>query len=472
MDPVTLGMAKSATRKIQRQWVRPYSDRTRPWYLDAFWQFFRGNRLCTAAAGILDGSHYAGSSTLASASTAGLATMTVVDGSRFRANEYITVGSSLTSRGDLFLITSIAGNVLTVSPTNPTSRAAGSNVSSVWFNTYHLTIDGANDWANFVAYAQQYSAMPGVNLINYGGFSSTYTDVNGVTGVPVGMESLTVNTTCTNYAFWNTTEGQQRSRDGYSILMASTATGGGLRTKDSIKVQPGDNINASIIASGSFFRVQVVDKANPGTVISEATYSRTSGSGISSTSPGERQVCDCVVPAGVTDIEVRLTGLTGSASVTIDDLRIVRSRQNAFSQRYVFEDPRGGNIVLMGDSWAAGQCGVALADAFTRRFGSNVTLINKGVPGNRLDQMTARFATDCAPYDPVYVIWEWGANDVSAAYSTSQMVNNVQVANDLTRGIGAIPVHTGIPACADSSTISLAQAANELVRARIDGCTI
>ena len=472
MDPVTLGMAKSAAVVKDRRFVRPYSERTRPWYLDAYWQFFRGNRLCTAAAGILDGTHYAGSSTLNGASTAGATTLTVVDGTRFRTNEYITVGSTLAARGDLHLITGIAGNVLTVTPTVPTSRASGSNVSSVWYNTYHLTIDGANDWANFVAYAQQYSAMPGVNLINYGGFGTTYTDVNGITGVPVGMESLTVNTTCTNYTFWNSTEGQQRSRDGYSILMGSTAIGGGLRTKDSIQVQPGDNINASIIASGSYWRIQVVDKANPGTVISEAIYSRTSGSGISSTSPGERQVCDFVVPAGVTDIEVRLTGGTGSASVTIDDLRIVKSRQNAYSRRYVFEDPRGGNIVMMGDSWMAGQCGIALAAAFTTRFGSSVNVINKGVPGNRLDQMTARFATDCAPYDPVYVVWQWGANDVSAAYSTSQMVTNVQTANDLTRGIGAIPVHTGIPACADASTITLAQAANELVRARIDACTI
>lgn len=472
MDPVTLGMAKTSAKAYDRRFVRPFSERTRPWYLDVFWPFFRGNRLAAAVAGILTTGDYSFSSNLTAQATANSTTLTVADGTRFRANEYITVNSGAGVPGQRFFVSSVASNTLTITPVVQTTIPNGAKVSSLWYNTYHLGLDGSNDWGYFVANARQYEAMPGVNLITYGGFDSTYTDTNGVTGVPVGMESLTVNTTCSNYSAWATAEVQNRSRTGTSVTVTSTQIGGGLRTKDSIPVAPGDNINASLIAIGSFYRVTVVDKANPGTVITEATYSRTSGSGVQATAAGERQVCEFVVPAGVRDIELRITGLTaGGGTVTIEDLRIVKSRQNAYSQRCVIEDPRGGNIVLMGDSWTAGQCGTALMAALGVRF-PGASIINKGVPGDRLDQMIARFATDCAPYDPVYVIWQWGANDVGNSYSVNTMVANAQTANDLTRAIGAIPVHTGIPPCGDGTTITLARDANEAVRTRIDNCTI
>lgn len=472
MDPVTLGMAKLAARKTQRQWVRPYSDRTRPWYIDVFWPFFRGNRLAAAVASILTTADYSSSSTLTSTAAANATTLSVADGTRFRANEFITVNSGAGVPGQRFFVTSVSSNTLTITPVVPTSIPSGAKVSSLWYNTYHLGLDGSNDWGYYVANAKQYEAMPGINLISYGGFDSNYTDANGVANVPVGMESLTVNTTCADYSNWATAEVQNRSRTGKSTTVTSTQIGGGLRTKDSIPVAPGDNINASLIAIGSYYTITVVDKANPGTVISTAIYSRTTGSGVQATAAGERQVCEFVVPAGVRDIELRITGLTaGGGTVTIEDLRIVKSRQSPLSQRYIIEDPRGGNIVLMGDSWTAGQCGTALAAALAVRF-PGVSVINKGVPGDRLDQMIARFTTDCVPYDPVYVIWQWGANDVGNTYSVNTMVNNAQVANDITRAIGAIPVHTGIPPCGDSSTITLARDANEAVRTRIDACTI
>jgi hypothetical protein len=446
--------------------LRPYDALTRPWYLDTFWQFFRG--LTMPAAQLTDGTS---NSTLAVAASLGAVSITVANGAKFVAKEPIVIPGAGYGGTDLVTeVTAVNGNVLSLTPSVATAVPIGTVVSSLWINNAHLTGPGFTAWAAHVANAKQAKAMPGLNLFPQGTFDTVYTDALGVVNVPVGMESIgAVTFVKSNYG---PAEGGAFARSGSAAQVTTSATGAGLRTLTSIKVSGGDLINVSAQMGGSYFHMTVVDKANPTTVLAQGTYDL-GGSYLSSMTGlriARRQWAHLTVPLGVSDIEVRFLSDSASTTVLIDDLRVIRSRQDSLTDRYVIEDPQGRTIVMLGDSWGDGFGGaISLEAALNARFGS-VDFVNKCVAGQDLGQMLARFNTDVAPLKPLYVILEFGVNDVSHGLTATAMKANQLAVVNACRAIGAIPVILGIPPTAIN--LSSAHDRNDDMRAQVDSWSL
>lgn len=454
-----MGILDAPARPAQ---LRPYDAITRPWYLDTFWQFFRG--IPMPAAQLTDGTS---TSPTTAALASGATSVPVTDGAKFVAKQPVVIPGAGYNGSDLITeVAAVNTNTLTIAPPVVTAVATGTVVSALWVNNAHLTGPGFTAWANHIANAKQTLAMPGINLFPQGSFDTVYTDANGVANVPVGMESLgSVSFVKTNYG---PAEGGAFARSGSGSQVTSSTTGSGVRTLTSIPVRPGEAINVSAQIGGSFFHMVVVDKANPTTVLANGTYSL-GGSYLSSFVGSRlalRHYARLTVPFGVSDIEVRLLSDAASATIIMDDLRVVRSRQDPNSDRYIFEDPQGRPIVHLGDSWGDGFGGAtALKAALEARLGP-VNYVNRCVAGQDLSQMMARFNTDVAPVKPLYVILEYGVNDVSHGLTQAAMLSNQQSAINACRAIGAIPVILGVPPTAIN--LSAAHDRNDDLRAQVD----
>jgi len=109
---------------------------------------------------------------------------------------------------------------------------------------------------------------------------------------------------------------------------------------------------------------------------------------------------------------------------------------------YVFSGPAGQTIVWLGDSWTAESI-IEFEAEIDARLGQT-TVINAGIPGNRLSQMIARFATDVTPHNPDIVIVEYGVNDVYGLLTSNQMAAELQQVVMMCQAIGADVVLPGM----------------------------
>lgn len=118
-------------------------------------------------------------------------------------------------------------------------------------------------------------------------------------------------------------------------------------------------------------------------------------------------------------------------------------------------------IVGLGDSWMAGDLiSTPEREPITQQMALEMpraTIINKGIGGQKIDQMLARFDTDVAPYKPDYVLFITGTNEIYNPLSSTfdpnainqfialywQMIGKIQ-------SIGARPIFIGPPALAQS----------------------
>ena len=119
---------------------------------------------------------------------------------------------------------------------------------------------------------------------------------------------------------------------------------------------------------------------------------------------------------------------------------------------YVFGGGPGQTIVWLGDSWTA-EAIIEFEAELDARLG-DTTVVNAGIPGNRLSQMIARFATDVAPHNPDVVVLEYGVNDVYAQLTANQMATELQQAVMLCQAIGARVVIPGMVPLADHPAAS------------------
>lgn len=445
--------------------LRPYAPDTRPWYLDTYWTVFRG--LTMPAAQLTDGTS---NSLTTAAAASGALSVTVANGAKFVAKEPVVISGAGYNGTDLVTeVTAISGNVLTIRPAVVTAVPTGTAVTSLWINNAHLTGPGFTYWANCVANAKRAVTTPGINLFPSGSFDTTYTDARAVANVPVGMESLgTATFLKTNFG---AAEGGAFARAGSGTQVTSAAVGDGMRTLAAIPVLPGESVTVSAQMSGSYFSMSVVDKANPATVLASGNYNLggTYTSSFAGAVIGARAWAQFTVPTGVTGVEVRFTSAVASTSCLIDDLRVNRSRQDANTDRYIIEDLQGRPIVHLGDSWGDGFGGAtALESALEVRLGP-VNYVNACVAGQDLSQMMARFNTDVAPVKPLYVILEYGVNDVSHGLTAAAFKSNQLAAVNACRAIGAIPVILGIPPTAIN--LATAHDRNEDMRTQVDSWT-
>ena len=300
--------------------------------------------------------------------------------------------------------------------------------------------------------------------------ASTYTDANGKTNCPVLFESIGSDASFIVAAY--VAGANPNTRRGSGGYVAMTASGSGVRTLSSIPVRPGDviDVTANLKGSGTGAPVMtVVAKDATSTVF--ATF----GVGGLANIPYEGQTnisqgvapLRFVVPAGVKDIEVRITQSTATATnCYFDDVRVMRvdtGPNPAASSRYLIED-LSRPIVWLGDSWADGMY-TALDAQLTARAGAAVEIVDAGVPGQQLYQMNARIATDVLPSHPRYCLVTYGMNDLSGSRSQANMEADIDLCITTLRAAGIKPIITGIPPM--TSQWSTSNDRNDQIRDRV-----
>jgi len=104
-----------------------------------------------------------------------------------------------------------------------------------------------------------------------------------------------------------------------------------------------------------------------------------------------------------------------------------------------------------------GKINVWIGDSFVSGFATNTnlfTVTNKGVGGNTLTQIQARFATDVIALAPDGVLIEGGLNDISTASSDNNatMRANIVLMADAAIAAGITPIFTTIPPWGNAPT--------------------
>lgn len=141
--------------------------------------------------------------------------------------------------------------------------------------------------------------------------------------------------------------------------------------------------------------------------------------------------------------------------IFIDEIKVMR---NVTVDNYIL--PRYGKILAFGDSGIAGDLGsTAEREPLTQHLATllpNATILNKGVGGNTVIDLMARFDADVAANSPDVVIIHTGVND---SYNPSSVtfdptaidyfVGKVKELAQKCIDIGAKPVVIGVPALAE-----------------------
>ena len=459
----------------------PYAPATRPWYLDIFWQHFRGRPFATSGSDgytatqqdTWDAPIYSTAEVAAGAITL---PVTAGKGAKFVVGEPIIVGSGTT--WTTFTIHAIAGDSLTILPPAMVAIPAGVEVNHAWSNTTHPR--DYRGLAQTISDSRQAPFTPGPNLFAYGSFASTHTDSNGKTAVPVGWQSGngpgtsgsgTWGAPAAGLSFlaaaWSNLSAHPLARGGFACHITPTVVGDGIRTVDAIPVTPGTTYTLAYqMGAGVSFNVTVVDKNAPTVILGTKVGGNTLSGGYINL--GVAMAVTFTAPAGVTSIEIRITSNGTTSNGYFDDFRLIASRQDADYNRYVIEDPGEAQIVLVGDSWGESM-GPFLKTALEARIGRTINLTNLSVGGERLDGTNAKFTTEVKPRNPRYCIVQTFTNDISAGYTIAATKTNLDTFIENCRSNGIIPVITGIGALS-TATVALTKSRdwNDDLRARVD----
>lgn len=101
------------------------------------------------------------------------------------------------------------------------------------------------------------------------------------------------------------------------------------------------------------------------------------------------------------------------------------------------QDLNQGKHVFLGDSWFAITPGII--ERMQERL-PNAVLVNKGVGGNKAQDLVGRFDTDVTPEDPDYVWMSAGTNDYFAGVSVADFSFYINQLKQQALEIGAIPI--------------------------------
>lgn len=441
--------------------VPPYDPSTKPVYLDQYWRFFRG-------IGFTSGSTFAGS-TVATQPSTGASTLVLADATGIVNGQLLCVARG-TAQQQVCIVSSVSTNTVTFLGRNRANWAIGTEVSTVWANDTHpLDSPGYTALAYWLAnLTHDQVPQTGTVLFASGEMASTYTDANGEANCPVGWESFGSSGVSFIATSWGATN-TPHARRTPGAYVAGTSSGDGVRTLTSIPVQPGQVINVSGIlkSTGGSPVLSVVDKNATSTVLGSFGVGGTSNvlEGQTNNSAGVALI-EFVVPAGVRDIEVRITQSTASAmQCYFDDIRVmVVDRPNVgASSRYLLED-LSRPIVWLGDSWGE-ILHSRIETMLVARSGGSVDVVDAATTGERLDQMVDRIATDVLPHRPRYCIVNYGMNDLSASRSQANMEADVDELIVTLRAQGIKPIILGIPPM--TSQWSTSNDRNDQIRARV-----
>lgn len=469
--------------------LAPYDPRTRPYYLDIFWQHFHGRPFGQSG---YDGftatqSAFSGNITLASASAQGTVLFTVGSGqgANFVVGEPIAIGDGGVN-WQTFLITAVAGDTLTAVPAVAPSAGwpAGSYVTHAFGDSSHPAFTFA--WyamGAFIANSKQQltdgqpSLLPpngAGNGNDLGSMEDSYTDTNGVANVPHGWQSLGTGANIALVASgpWSNSGLRPQQRSGFGLkLAANTSPGGGVKTIVAIPVVPGRDYtlscHAATFSGTAGFKIVLLDFNNP--MITLATQSTANASAMNVDDLGVRTGFTFTAPPGTTAIQIQIQSQTNSDVTYVDDFRLWESRQSSVNNRYVFENPGNRPIVMFGDSYTSALGFAGFAQAIQARLGPGVNVLNYGLyPGETLANMLPGLPAALAN-NPAYLLLCAGfGGDLVGGTTLSALQGNLATLIDQCRQAGVIPVIAGIPPLSSSvftNGLSICHTYNDGLRA-------
>jgi hypothetical protein len=487
---VYLGFVVSlGSSQISGTGLRPYDPQTRPWYLDMFWTHFKGRPFPVNGVYGFVGSPTVGINvTLSVAVAVGgvFLTLQTGQGAYFVPGQTVVVGSGFVWQA--FTVNSITGDQLTVFPKSQFAFAIGTQCYHQFENDTHPnSVPGWNAWGQAIADAKQGRSLCGTNLLGLsggnpiGGMDAFYTDANSIANVPVGWVTMTpTQIQLMAIASYATTDKLPAARSGFGAYIATktTDTGGtGIQLVTPIPVRPGEvyvcSANMMDLGAGAML-MQVAD-SDSGTVFAQGPLSG-DVNWQNYESLGMAAYFPFLVPSGTSNIKIQVVSIGASGNIQIDNVRLLRSRQNIGTDRYVIEDPGSRPIVCLGDSWdTVGGGFTAIANAIQNRL-PTAQLVCAGVSGQRLDQLVARMATDVFPYRPIYCILATAfMNDLTQNRTQSQMETDLDAFIDGCRANGIIPVIPGLAPSSNASITGGLQTChdrNDQMRARCDRINI
>jgi lysophospholipase L1-like esterase len=359
------------------------------------------------------------------------------------------VGSGVTIKHDdgtyqTHFIRTIAANTLSISPPLQKAVTTASKIEKTWFNSAHPGKFGIRYLAQRLATETEAKSGYGERIF-YANFEGNSLDDVGtvVAGGEIGY-SAAVNKEGADYG---ATLGSGIGKCAYFV--AAAISGIKLPVFSAYK---GESLVLRMFAmsrnAANNTRIAIKDITNTYTLASlEIT-----GANAQIMKP---YVLKFVVPHNVDRMYVEVVNLsTGlpSNTVYIDEIEVLRNVQ---VDEYIL--PRTGKIIGFGDSWVSGdEISTSERESMLTHLATllpDATIINKGVGGNTLIDLLARFDADVKPYNPNAVIVNVGTNDAYNPMSGVFDPNSLDYFESAMRelinkiiDIGAKPIIIGNPA--------------------------
>lgn len=218
------------------------------------------------------------------------------------------------------------------------------------------------------------------------------------------------------------------------------------------------------VTSGASFVNGTSIITNPGTP-TQQIYKVTAGGGTASLTVTPNIVTTLASGATVLPLWTNSSHLTNPEGMSAWGFWAVNAKKA--DGTYALTDPGTTRpVVLLGDSWAS-QLGANFAVHVHTRFPAAV-VVNVGISGNKTSDMIARFATDVPTNAAFVFINEPGVNDVYAGLTQATFAANLATLVALIRGIGAVPIITGMVPLLDYPGAS-SQRADEMLAQVGDG---
>jgi len=460
-EPHTAGTF--ATDKAAGKWV-PYNGieeaelkdrqaivgvRSRPAFIEQFITGMFGRGMITA-----ERINVTTEQTITASFAAGATSVSVSNNAAFAAGYCATIKHD-NGKYRTYFVSSIGSGTIGILPTLRYPVSAGAKIERTWYNRAHPGKFYIRELAQRIAHSTEIEASaPDSSRVLFTNFASnpnTYED----TLKPLG--SATINYyDATNVGSTGNVSSPARFNIGRSAFISLTANNGDGCETPMFEVPSAMQAVAKIVflsgvSAATVCKANVI--ANDGTVLASK---RLIGSTVA-------QIFDIpFYTRKAESLKVQIiieSGAVASTFFILDQIDVFKAPE--------FNGPIISNadakVLVIGDSWVAGDLGnTPEREPMTTQLAIELpyaTIINKGVGGNKIQDIIARFETDVTPYTPDYVVVNTGTNDtynpasgVFYPNSVDYFINQYNWLINRIIEIGARPIIIGVPGLAESAT--------------------
>lgn len=119
--------------------------------------------------------------------------------------------------------------------------------------------------------------------------------------------------------------------------------------------------------------------------------------------------------------------------------------------------PSGATVLAIGDSLTRGQGGdgEGYAEQLQQRLGEAVTVVQRGINGERSDGLLARIDDALVEHRPALVLITSGGNDVLRRVPAERTRANLKAVAERVRAAGAVPVIFAVPQPSVAAVVGL-----------------